>query len=392
MPTSERNSDSKAYDVVIVGAGVIGLAVGWRAARQGLRTLVLEAASPGMGATHAAAGMLAPVTEANYGEERLVALGLEAARRYPGFVAELEHQTGLEVGYRPCGTLAVALDRDEAELLKRLHEFQLSLGLESEWLRSRDCRRLEPGLAPRVVGGIRSGLDHQVSSRALARGLVAALEAAGAELRAGVAVAAIAHHSRRVTGVELQSGEGVSADQVVIAAGWRSGDLGLPEEWRVPVRPVKGQIIRLRGDRRAPVARRVVRTPEVYVVPRADGRVVVGATVEERGADTAVTAGGVLELLRSAYAALPGIAELELVEATAGLRPAAPDNAPVVGSGGLEGLVWATAHWRNGILLAPLTADAVVALLTRGEESSLFEPFSPARFAREPLAARQVKA
>jgi glycine oxidase len=392
MTTSRDTKAANGYDLIVVGGGVIGLSIGWRAAQQSLRTLVLEAERPARGATHAAAGMLAPVTEASYGEERLLALNLEAARRYPDFVAELELEAGAETGYRPSGTLAVAPDRDDAELLKRLHQFQVSLGLDAEWLSGRECRRLEPGLAPRIVAGIRSSLDHQVVPRALASALVVALERAGGELRGEARVASLMIESERVTGVALESGEALLADRVVVAAGWQSSELGgLAEHTRVPVRPVKGQILRLRGEPSAPIAQRVVRTPEVYVVPRDDGGVIVGATIEERGADTAVTAGGVLELLRSAYAVLPGIAELELVEATAGLRPAAPDNLPIVGPGALSGLVWATAHWRNGILLAPITADAVVHLLTGGGLPELFEPVAPARFApRAPVLQEEA--
>jgi glycine oxidase len=381
--TSRAAAASRQYDVLVIGAGAIGLSIAWRAAQRGLRALVLEAAAqPASGATHAAAGMLAPVTEATFGEERLLALNLEAARSYPPFVAELESELGTVIGYRPSGTLAVALDRDDAELLRRLYEFHLSLDLDVEWLSGGECRSLEPGLAPRVVGGVRSSTDHQVSARVLAAALIEAIGRAGGELRTDAPVVAVSSESERVTGVALESGEMISAEQVVVAAGWRSAELGgIPRHGRVPVRPVKGQVIRLIGDRRTPIASRVVRTPHVYIVPRDDGRVVVGATVEERGADTTVTAGGVLELLRSAYEALPGITELELIEATAGLRPAAPDNAPIVGAGALSGLFWATAHWRNGILLAPITAEAIARQLVGEPPLDVFAPFSPLRFA-----------
>jgi glycine oxidase len=370
----------QSYDVVVIGAGVIGLASGWRAAQRGLRTLILDAAEPGRGATGAAAGMLAPVTEAGFGEEQLLALNLESARRYRDFVEELEQETAIDTGYRPCGTLAIATDRDEAELLRQLHRFQRSLGLEAEWLRGSECRRLEPGLAPNVSGGIRSGIDHQVNPRSLSAALVRALERAGADLRTRSAATPVVE-GERVWGVALESGERIAAGQVVVAAGWRSGAIaGLPAPARVPVRPVKGQILRLRGSAAAPLAGRVVRTPEVYIVPRPDGELVVGATVEERGPDETVTAGGVLELLRAAYEVLPGVAELELAEATAGLRPAAPDNKPIVGRGRLDGLVWATAHWRNGILLAPVTADAVAALVAGGDPPAELAAFGAERF------------
>jgi glycine oxidase len=379
MPT--QLDKNRSYDVVVIGAGVIGLATGWRASRRGMRTLVLDAGEAARGATHVAAGMLAPVTEASFGEDDLIALNLEAARRYPAFIEELEQETGTATAYRPCGTLAVALDRDDAELLAQMHEFHRSRGLDSEWLRGRECRALEPALSPSVVAGFRSTIDHQVSPRLLAKVLTGALRRAGGELREWTPVAAVTIAGDHVTGVELQNGEQVEADQVVVAAGWQSSELGgLPESARVPLRPVKGQILRLRGDGRAPLAGRVIGTPEVYLVPRADGRLIVGATVEERGADTTVTAGAVFELLRSAYEVLPGVAELELGEASAGLRPAAPDNMPIVGSGALTGLVWATAHWRNGILLASVTADAVVALLVGEPLPGLLHPFSPHRF------------
>jgi glycine oxidase len=385
MATSENiTREQAAYEVVVVGAGVIGLSLGWRAARRGLRTLVLDAESPGGGASGVAAGMLAPVTEATFGEESLLALNLEAARSYPDFVTELESETGVPVYYRASGTLAVALDRDDAELLKRLHAFQVSLGLDAEWLPGRECRRLEPGLAPSVVGGIRSSLDHQVDPRALSRALTDALARSGGELRADSPVTAILSGPEGASGVALRTGERISAEWVVVAAGWRSGTIeGLPDDAHVPVRPVKGQILRLRGDAGSPVAQRVVRTTEVYIVPREDGELVVGATVEERGPDTSVTAGGIFQLLRAAYEALPAITELELVEATAGLRPASPDNAPIVGPGAVPGLVWATAHWRNGILLAPITAEGVVELLTGGAVPEVLAAFAPGRFARE---------
>jgi glycine oxidase len=381
MVTPKQRMSPDPPDVVVVGAGAIGLASGWRLAQRGMRTVVVDGGEPARGATHVAAGMLAPVNEAHFGEQELLTLNLEAARAYPGFIAELEREAGVDVGYRPCGTLTVALDRDQAELLRRLHRFQVSLGLEAEWLSGRDCRRLEPALAPRVVGGIRSSVDHQVRPRALALALATAFERAGGELRTGSAVSSVTVDGDRVAGIVLDSGEPIAAAHVVVAAGWQSGSLsGLPAEARVAVRPVKGQILRLRGDGGKPLLERVVRTPEVYLVPRADGELVVGATVEERGADAAVTAGGVLELLRAAYEAVPGVTELELVEASAGLRPASPDNRPIVGAGALEGLVWATAHWRNGILLAGVTADAVADVVQAGERPESFRAFGPERF------------
>ncbi len=376
-----------AYEVIVIGAGAIGLATGWRCAERGLRTLVLDAGEPACGATGVAAGMLAPVTEADFGEEALTSLNLAGAAMWPRFAAALDRVSGSGCGYRETGTLSVAVDRDEAEQLQRLHDHQRSLGLEARWLPARECRRLEPGLAPRIAGGVLAPNDHQVSPRALARSLARALAARGGELRTGARVARVAFGDG--ASVELADGERLQARAVVVAAGADSGALDLPGEARVPVRPVKGQILRLLA--RAPVvppAQRVIRSPEVYAVPREDGRLVVGATVEERGWDRAVTAGGVLELLRRAYEVLPGVAELELVECAAGLRPGTPDNGPVVGAGAVPGLIWATGHWRNGILLAPLTAAAVAGALCGDPLPPELEPFSPARFAHAAAEAR----
>jgi glycine oxidase len=382
---SEQLSETRStarYDALVVGAGVIGLAIARRLVRSGLRALLLEAGEVAGEATGVAAGMLAPVTEADFGEEPLIELNLAAARGYREFIAELESETGAVTGYRRTGTITIALDRDQAEELQRLHEFQRSLGLAAEWLAGRDCRRIEPGLSTRAVGGILAPEDHQVSPRALSAALRDSLERSGGGLRTHARVESLIIEAGAVKGVALESGERIYSQLVVVAAGARSGDLG-PAGLGPPVRPVKGQILRLGGASSRPPVEYVIRTPDVYVVPRADGRLVVGATVEERGFDRSVTAGGVLELLRRAYEVLPGITELELLEASAGLRPGTPDNAPVVGeSDAISGLVWATGHWRNGVLLAPLTADAVADLATGEGLPESFRPFTPARFAQ----------
>jgi glycine oxidase len=368
-------------DLIVVGAGVIGLSIAWRAAQRGLCPLVLDAGEPGDGATGVAAGMLAPVTEADFGEEALLELNLASARMYPAFVSELEAASGIAAGYRETGALNVAVDRDQAEELARLHELQRSLGLEARWLTPRECRALEPGLAPRVAGGIDASGDHQVSPRLLGTALRAALELAGGSVRSHTPVESIAVEGGEAAGVVLASGEELRARTVVIAAGARSAGIVVPPGADVPVRPVKGQILRLAGDPEQPVCGRIVRTTEVYAVPRADGRLIVGATVEERGFDAAVTAGGVLDLLRAGYEVLPGIAELQLLQATAGHRPATPDNQPVIGESAVRGLVWATGHWRNGVLLAPVTADAVASLAVEGTLPDELSRFSPRRFA-----------
>jgi glycine oxidase len=368
-----------AGDVLVVGGGVIGLGVAWRAAQAGMAVTVVDP-SPGRGASWAAAGMLAPITEVHYGEQALLRLNLAAADRWPGFATELEDAAGRQVGYRRCGTLTVARDTDDNAALEDLYRFQLRCGLQVERLRSRDCRRLEPGLAPSVRGGVLAPGDHQVDNRALAGALLAACERAGVRLLADRATR-LRLDGERVTGVRLAGGASPAAATVVLAAGCWSRELGgLAAELLPPVRPVKGQLLQLRGPAADPLCRRNVRGLEVYVVPRADGRVVVGATVEEQGFDTRVTAGAVHDLLRAAFELLPDVAELELVETVAGLRPGSPDNAPLLGPAGVDGLVVATGHYRNGILLAPVTAEAVAELLTSGRVPAAIAPFSPARF------------
>jgi glycine oxidase len=392
-------------DVIVVGGGVVGLAIAWRLATAGIDVLVADDA-PAAGASHAAAGMLAPVTEVHYGEESLLALNLEAARRWPVFAAEVEAAAGAAVGYRREGTLLVAFDDDDLRAVDDLYRYQCELGLEVERLRSRECRQLEGFLNPRIRGGVFAPSDHQVDTRALTAALRRAGERAAVRLReerveqilltadpfvvapggepAGESGAAGGRVA--VNGVRFAGGECLSAGTVVLAAGpWSAGVLGLPAGIAPPVRPVKGQILRLRTPGGAePVLVRSVRAIRhgrgVYLVPRVDGRIVVGATSEERGFDTTVTAGAVRELLEDATEVVPALAEAELLETIARLRPGSPDNAPIVGPSGVEGLVVATGHYRNGVLLSPVTADAVAELVITGRIPALVAPFTPRRF------------
>ncbi|MFI5755332.1 glycine oxidase ThiO [Streptomyces sp. NPDC051569] len=371
-------------DVLVVGGGIIGLVTAWRAARRGLRTAVADP-DPGGGAARVAAGMLAAVTELHYGEETLLGLNLASAERYPAFVAELEAASGQDTGYRACGTLAVALDADDRALLRELHALQQRSGLTSEWLTGRECRRLEPMLAPGVRGGLRVDGDHQIDPRRLAAALVTACERAGVVFHRAWAERLTVVRDRAV-GAVLAGGLALTADQVVLAGGSLSGRLGgVPDEVRPPVRPVKGQVLRLSVPRPyAPflsrTVRAVVRGSQVYLVPRANGELVVGATSEELGWDTSVTAGGVYGLLRDAHDLVPGITELPLVETRAGLRPGSPDNAPLLGPTALPGLHLATGHFRNGVLLTPITGEVMATVLATGELPEEARPFTPRRF------------
>jgi len=375
---------SDASDVLVVGGGIIGLVTAWRAAQRGLTTALVDP-EPGGGAAQVAAGMLAAVTELHYGEQTLLGLNLASARRYPDFVAELTEATGKDLGYRRCGTLTVALDSDDRAHLRELHALQQRSGLESEWLSGRECRRLEPMLAPGVRGGLRVDGDHQIDPRRLVAALVTACGQTGVVFHRTRA-ARLTLAAGRAAGVVTADGTELSAGQVVLAAGSLSGRLaGVPDDVLPPVRPVKGQVLRLTvPERNAPflsrTVRAVVRGSHVYLVPRESGELVVGATSEELGWDTSVTAGGVYALLRDAHELVPGITELPLTETRAGLRPGSPDNAPLLGPSGLPGLLLATGHHRNGVLLAPVTGDVMAHALTTGDLPDVARPFTPGRF------------
>lgn len=375
---------SRTSDVLVVGGGIIGLVTAWRAAQRGLRTAVVDP-EPGGGAAQVAAGMLAAVTELHYGEQTLLGLNLASARRYPDFAAELTKLTGHDLGYRRCGTLAVALDADDRAHLRELHTLQRQSGLESEWLSGRECRRLEPMLAPGVRGGLRVDGDHQIDPRRLTRALLAACERAGVVFHRAWAERLRVVRDR-AAGITTTDGDELDAGQVVLAAGSLSGRLeGVPEAVLPPVRPVKGQVLRLTvPSRYAPflsrTVRAVVRGSQVYLVPRENGELVIGATSEELGWDTTVTAGGVYELLRDAHELVPGITELPLTETRAGLRPGSPDNAPLLGPTDLPGLLLATGHYRNGVLLTPVTGDAMAHVLATGELPEVARAFTPGRF------------
>jgi glycine oxidase len=391
-----------AADVLIIGGGVIGLSIAWRAAQRGL-TVVVADPSPGQGATHAAAGMLTPVSEAAYAEREIFALGQESLRRYPGFAAELSAVTGMPTGFRQTGTLQVAHDHDDLAVLDELRQLQASFGVTMRQLTARECRDAEPMLDPSVRGGLLVPDDGSVDPRLLAAALLAAAQSAGVRIVRERVTELLgvsdgpgqgpATSAGRAAGALLADGTALTAGQVVLAAGWESAALaGLPAGTAPPVRPVKGQILRLRSTAATTAAglppgllrrtvRGIVRGSSVYLVPRETGELVVGATQEELGADTTVTAGGLWQLLRDARSLIPGVTELALGDVVAGLRPGTPDNAPVIGPSQLPGLVVATGHFRAGVLLAPVTADTMADFLASARPDPLWAAFTPGRFA-----------
>ena len=371
-------------DLVIAGGGVIGTAIAWRAAAAGLDVALVDPEA-GDAASLVAAGMLAPASEALFGEGALLRLNLLAVRRFGSFAAELEEAAGRQVGLRGEGTLAVAYDPGDYAALARLTAFRRSAGLDAEELDSRACRTLEPFLAPDVHGGVLFGGDWSVDNRRYAAALRdAARSAKVRSVRDRVLEVRVS--DGQVRGVRLAGGGDIDASRVAVAAGYWSGAVGgLPDALRTVVRPVKGQLLRLRHPAGVPpvishTIRAIVRGTDVYLVPRADGELVVGATQEERGPDQTVTAGAVHDLLHDAMSVLPVTSELILAETCAGLRPGTPDNGPVVGWCGPDGLLLASGHYRNGILMSPVTADAAVALLTGQAPAPEWEPFTPQRF------------
>ncbi len=379
-------------DVLIIGGGVIGLAIAWRAAQLGLRVSLADP-EPGSGASHAAAGMLTPVSEAAYAERALFGLGQQSLDRYPAFAAELTAATGEPTGFRADGTLQVAYDHDDLAVLNEVAILRESFGTPSARLSARECRAAEPMLDPSVRGGLLVPDDASIDPRLLTAALLAGAQRAGVTIIRQPANRVLVSGGR-AAGAELADGSQVQAPAVVLAAGWQSALIGgLPDGTALPVRPVKGQILRLRptpatlragilpGLLARPV-RGIVHGFSVYLVPRASGELVIGATQEELGTDTLVTAGGVWELLRDARTLVPGITEFELAEAVAGLRPGTPDNAPILGPAQLPGLVLATGHFRSGVLLAPVTADIIADYLASERISEGMVPFAAERFCR----------
>ena len=379
MAIAHRRSSEKPT-VLIIGAGVIGLGIAWRLAQRGAAVTLFDRAAAGSGASHAAAGMLAVCAEAEPGEENLIALGRRSQALWPDFAAELEKLTGQSVGLRPEGTLVVALTADDQARIQHHLAFQRSLDLPVEWISAREARRREPHLAS-IAGAVWSPEDGQVDNRKLVAALKLACASAGADIREHRPVRRILITNGRAVGVELADGSEDRADVVVLAAGaWSRGIEGLPSALRPPVRPVKGQMIALQMDPAAPLVTHVVWGPNVYMAPRVDGRLIIGATVEEKGFDTTLTAGGVLALLEAAWRAVPAIEELPIDEMWVGHRPGSRDDAPILGPAPVDGLVYTTGHHRNGILLAPVTADAIARLVLDGTLDPAISAFGMERF------------
>jgi len=366
--------------IAVVGGGVIGLAVAWRLARAGRQVVVFERDRAGWGASRVAAGMIAPVAEAGFDDRDFVRFGRASRERYPSFVAELEADAGVPVPFEASGSMAVAVHRDDVEAMRRTYDYRVSVDLPVEWLDGTRAREIEPTLTPRVSAAMWIPTDGQVDTRTLLPALVRACKQRGVEIREGVNVEAVVLKGDAVAGVRTHEGE-FHAGVVVVAAGAWSGTIGgLADDVAPPVRPVKGQIIRLKG---LPgfALRHVVRAPRAYLLPKPDGSVVVGATQEEAGFDLAPTAGAMKDILSHAWEVVPSIYDLPFEGVEVGLRPASRDHRPVIGATRVRGLIMATGHFRHGISLAPATADAVCAGIVNGRFGDEVASFAPSRFA-----------
>ncbi|MDB5367442.1 MAG: thiO [Rhodospirillales bacterium] len=369
-----RSPKGQAGSVVIAGAGAIGLAVGWRLAQRGARVTVIERGEAGRGASWAAAGMLAAGIETEPGEDALFHLNRRAQADWPDFARELRQASGIDPRLRLDGTLSIALTRDEVERLRAAKALHARFGVASEWLTGDAARELEPSLSPRVAAALRVAEDGQVDNRLLTQALRAAFLAAGGMLEENTEIHALAREGGLVVGLETAHGPR-RADRTVLATGAWSAAL-LPS---LPIRPVKGQMLALGMDVSRPLLRHVVWTQKAYLVPRDDGRLLIGATVEEAGFDDRMTAGGLLGLLESAWRALPTIEDAPIVETWVGHRPGSRDDAPILDE--VEpGLVVAAGHHRNGILLTPTTAELVAELVLNGRADPLLAGFTLARF------------
>ena len=374
--------------ILIIGGGVIGLGIGWQLAKAGAAVTIYDRAEAGRAASWAAAGMLAPLAEAHNEEPELLKLGCHSLDRYPQWVDELEIDAEMSIGYRVEGTLIVGLEPDDKHQLRHIYAAQQHLGLDVNWLTGREARDIESALSPRVTAALHCASDYQVDNRRMVTALQRAYQAYGGVLHEKSSIENVVIKNGIATGVQVR-GSFQSADTVILSAGcWSAQIEGIPNALLPPVRPVKGQMLALQMEEGIAI-HSVIRTVRarypmsVYLVPRADGRLIVGATSEEMGFDTRLTVGGVFELLRGAWEAVPGVYELPILETWAGLRPGSRDNAPILGKTPVENLIYATGHYRNGILLTPITAYEIAQLILTGEMPETIAPFQLDRFLAE---------
>jgi glycine oxidase len=365
----------KKLDVAVAGGGVIGGAIALELARAGLRVGLFDRQQPGQEASWASAGILSPAPESPW-MIRMVPLGKMSLSLYPEFVATAEEISGKSTGYRRKGTLEALFSHDTKAELSTIIALYHGLGLRAEPLRREDARELEPALSEETEAAVFRPDEGSIDNRALTNAVLAAAQQSGAEIFSGNGAKAIWREGKRCAGLILQN-EKVEARWTIIAAGCFSATIEGIQAY-APMRPAKGQMAALRAD--DVEIQRVLWSEKIYLVPRNDGRIIAGATVEYAGFDKRTTAGGIGKILRAAIDLAPGLANAHIEETWAGLRPDTPDHLPILGPTDLEGLLIATGHFRSGILLAPITARLVREWVTEQRVSQDWDRFSPMRF------------
>ncbi len=365
--------------IAIIGGGVIGLSIGWQLLRNGQQVEIYDSNKAGKAASWVSAGMLAPVSEAGFEEMELLNLNLESIKQFPKFAEELKEDSGIDIDFRTEGTMMIAVDRDQAEQLRRLYEFRKKIELPVEWLTGSEAREREPELSPAIKSAVWIPNDYQVDNRNLILALIEAVKKRGGTIHEHTPVESVSVTNDSISGITI-NGEEKTIKRVVLANGaWAREMKGLPDNVRPPVRPVKGQILTLRMTKEFTL-QKVLRSPKVYFAPKKDGRLIVGATVEEKGFETFPTAGGVKYILEEAWEAVPGIYDLPLEEINVGFRPSSRDNEPIISDTPVKGLYIATGHYRHGILLTPVTAYEMAGIILNDKPSELIKPFSLLRF------------
>jgi glycine oxidase len=365
----------KKFEVAIAGGGVIGGAIAMELARAGLRVGVFDRQEPGQEASWASAGILSPAPE-NPGMIAMVEMGKASFARYPEFVARVEEISGMSTGFRPKGTLEALFSHDTKAELSTIIAVHHGLELKAEPLRAEDARELEPALSEEVEAAVLRPEEASIDNRALTAAVLEAAQRSGAEIFSGCGARAVRHEGNRCKGLVLQN-EKIEAQLTIIAAGCFSAAIEGVAPY-APVRPAKGQMVALRGDDLK--IERVLWSEKIYLVPRNDGRILAGATVEHAGFDKRVTAGGIEKILSAAIELAPGLKNARIEETWAGLRPDTPDHMPILGPTDTDGLLMATGHFRSGILLTPITARLMREWITEQRVSVDWERFSPMRF------------
>jgi glycine oxidase len=365
----------KRFDAVIAGGGLIGGAIALELARAGLSVGLFDRQEPGQEASWASAGILSPAPE-NPGMIVMVPLGKASMALYPDFIAGVEEISGQSAGFRPKGTLEALFSRDAKEELSTIIALHHGLGLKAEALRAAEAQELEPALSDEVEAGVLRPDECSVDNRALTRAVLEAAKRSGAEIFSGIGATAIWREGSGCAGLILGK-EKVAAKWTIIAAGCFSAGIEGVARY-APVRPAKGQMVALRAEGAS--ITRVLWSEKIYLVPRNDGRIIAGATVERVGFDKNVTAGAVQKILQAAIELAPSLSNARIEETWAGLRPDSPDHLPILGPTDLDGLVMATGHFRSGILLTPVTARLIGEWVTKQSVSVDWERFSPMRF------------